>query len=286
MTLPQYGWFANDSNINAYTAMCGVSICDYAQTASRVFANSRNASDMLNEFGYGHPSISVTQANGTNVNVDITWNVFRSVPTDNVYIPFIHVADSNGKEVLGWDYRPKLPLSQWIPGETVVDHNHYMIPQTLPNGQYPVTIGLYGTQSGGVRLPLSGPPFTEGVNHFEYPLGVLNINGNGSEVTLTPTPMPQTDNRLNQLRSVVDFGTLRTDGMVSITKENGNWVARPFPRYRNFTLMVSASVFGDPPTVLNCDGGSSPTVVPTVADQGFWQIPMNGAKSYSWPATE
>ena len=45
MILPQYGWAAQARGLLAYTAMCGSTICDYAETKTSVFANARSQAD-------------------------------------------------------------------------------------------------------------------------------------------------------------------------------------------------------------------------------------------------
>jgi hypothetical protein len=81
---------------------------------------------------------------------------------------------------------------------------------------------------------------------------------------------------------VVNFDTVQTDGMVSIKQENGNWVLRPYPRYRNFTVLLNAANF-PMPTIVQTFGTIDSTVVP-VARGAYWQLPLNDAKSYAWPA--
>ena len=45
MVLPQYGWAAKARGLLAYTAMCGATVCDYAETSTSVFANARSQAD-------------------------------------------------------------------------------------------------------------------------------------------------------------------------------------------------------------------------------------------------
>lgn len=76
--------------------------------------------------------------------------------------------------------------------------------------------------------------------------------------------------------TVVSFGLLETDGMVSIREENGQWVLRPFPRSRNFTVRLQRARFAMPAAVL-ANGGSSPGMRP-VAEGTYWRLPLTGAK--------
>ena len=65
------------------------------------------------------------------------------------------------------------------------------------------------------------------------------------------------DPRLNSSGTVVNFGAVQTDGMISIREDHGQWVLRPFPRSRDFTVLLQRSKFVMPASV-TADGGSSP----------------------------
>jgi hypothetical protein len=151
--LPQYGWAAKGPGLLAYTATCGSTVCDYAETSTAVFANARNEAD---------------------------------------------------------------------------------------------------ARVAGVKTPAV------------------------------------TDPRLNSAGVVVDFGAVQTDGMVSIReniRENkGQWILRPFPRSRNFTVLLQKAKFSMPASVY-ADGGSTSLLKP-IAEGLYWRLPLTGAKSYSWPAED
>jgi hypothetical protein len=82
--------------------------------------------------------------------------------------------------------------------------------------------------------------------------------------------------------TVVSFGAVQTDGMISMREDHGQWVLRPFPRSRDFTVLLQESKFVMPASV-TADGGSSSLLKP-VAEGAYWKLPLTGAKSYSWPA--
>ena len=93
---------------------------------------------------------------------------------------------------------------------------------------------------------------------------------------------PVNDPRLSSPGTVVSFGAVQTDGMISIREDHGQWVLRPFPRSRDFTVLLQDSRFVMPASV-TADGGSSSLLKP-VAEGAYWRLPLTGAKSYSWPA--
>jgi hypothetical protein len=79
----------------------------------------------------------------------------------------------------------------------------------------------------------------------------------------------------------VTFPTVKTDGMVSIKQQKGRWVLRPFPRFRNFTVLLSTSKFPEPLSV-DAKGAATSTVYPR-SQGSYWALELNGSSSYSWP---
>jgi hypothetical protein len=283
LTLPQYGWSAASNLLNAYTAFCGSSICDYAETSTSVFANSRNQSDAEVGWLYAQPSeVSLTGGNGKPVVVTLNWNVYRFI-TNVDYKVFIHfVNDSlasltDSAIVFSGSYYPKVPTSEWEPGQAFPDCGIPIpVPVSVNPGTYSIRVGLYD-QANGVRLPLAGS--NDGTNRII--VGYLTISQSGN-VSFTPPAAVANDPRLNSADSVVNFGTVQTDGMVSIVQTNGTWVLRTFPRYRNVIVLLNGANFPVPAAVL-ATGGASSTVSP-MNEGSYWQLPTNGAKEYVWPA--
>jgi hypothetical protein len=78
----------------------------------------------------------------------------------------------------------------------------------------------------------------------------------------------------------VDFGSLRTDGSVSMHREGNLWRLKTWPRNRNFTVELSPSRFAQPAQV-NSIGGAAAQVLPT-STGSRWQLPLNGASEYQW----
>jgi hypothetical protein len=69
--------------------------------------------------------------------------------------------------------------------------------------------------------------------------------------------------------------------MVSIREDHGQWVLRPFPRSRDFTVLLQRSKFVMPSSV-TADCGSASLLKPVV-EGAYWKLPLTGAKSYCWP---
>ena len=53
----------------------------------------------------------------------------------------------------------------------------------------------------------------------------------------------------------MSFGAVQTDGMISMREDHGQWVLRPFPRSRDFTVLLQDSKFVMPASV-TADGAA------------------------------
>lgn len=274
LALPQYGWAAKRQDLLAYTASCGSSICDFAQTPTSLFANARNPADTLSTTAYATPSVvNVTQTANRTFTIAFQWNPNRALSND--YKTFLHFVDH--AEQIAFQGSPALAqgTSQWNPGKTVNQGPlTVLIPASVPDGTYSVRIGLFDPKTG-IRVTLGG--VDDGA--MRYVLGNLTLSG-GSHVTFDRLR----DDRLNSARTVVNFGAIQTDGMVSVREEAGLWVLRPYPRTREFTVLLQQSKFPMPSSV-RADGGSAAMLKPT-AQGSYWKLPLSGAKSYSWPAVD
>lgn len=284
LTIPQYGWAAKGNALLAYTAMCGNTICDYAQTATSLFANARNQSDAEVGSGYASPSVkSMAQTGESTLTARYNWLVYVAPGTQIIYKAFVHIVNdslvtpSDAGIVFQDDHWPSEPTSQWSIGQTVDDGPFTIsIPSSVPDGTYSIRIGLFDP-STGQRIQLAGN--NDGSDR--YIIGGLTISGGGSKIIFTPPAAAPNDPRLNSAGSIVDFGSIETDGMVSMTQENGQWILRPFPRYRNFTILLNSVNYPIPANV-QAEGGELSSVAPIVSGH-YWQLPLDGSKTYSWP---
>jgi hypothetical protein len=280
--IPQYGWVARGQNLIAYTALRNGLIVDYSETADSYFANARNQHDPLSSGDLARPSVvAVQQAGNRSLAVQLQWQVLEETHDGDQLINFIHFTDAKGAIVFQGDRSPSAPTTQWKAGQTVRDDRFEIaIPPNVPDGVYSMKIGLYSKKTGH-RYKLAAVSGGAG----EYILGDLMVSNSGSRLKFLPRAFPQAapDLRMNSKGVVVDFDTIRTDGMVSVTRDANNWVLRTYPRSRPVTVQFKADRL-KPPAVVSCDpAGSLPPTVPSVVN-GYWQVQMNGAKSCSWPA--
>jgi Family of unknown function (DUF5696) len=280
MVLPQYGWQAKGKGLLAYTALCGHTLCDFAETPGSIFANARNPADMISTQAYATPTVAnVTQTGQRSFVVTLNWQVNRATPTDNKV--FLHFVDANkhGQDIA---FQGGATLaqatSQWTSAQVVNEAPMpVQIPSSVPDGTYSVRVGLFDPKTG-TRVPLGG--VDDG--SARYVVGELTVSGGGDHIGFNAPAVA--DDRLNTAGAVVDFGPVQTDGMVSIRADGGQWVLRTYPRTRNITVLLQSSKFAMPSSV-RADGGS--VAMPKPVAQGlYWKLPLSGAKSYSWPATD
>lgn len=282
MDLPQYGWAAKRQGLLAYTAICRNTICDYAETPTSVFANARNREDSQISEAYATPSVTgFRQISGRRFVITFGWQIHRSMTNNyKAFLHFVNDAKLTLDEGIAFQGNTPVtePTSHWTPGRSMTAGPvTVQIPLSVADGTYSIRVGLYDPNTGD-RVPLAG---TED-NEMRYIVGYLKIGGAGADISFKAA-YPISDPRLNSAGAVVSFGAVQTDGMVSIREEHGQWVLRPFPRSREFTVLLQRSKFKMPASV-RPDGGSTPLLKP-VAKGAYWKIPLTGAKSYSWPAT-
>jgi Family of unknown function (DUF5696) len=278
--LPQYGWMAKGHGLLAYTAMCSHTICDFAQTPGSLFANARNPADMVSTQAYATPTIaSVSQTGQRSLAIALNWQVTRPTLTDNkIFLHFVDAAKPGQDIVFQGGANFVQGTSQWSPGRLINQAPvSVQIPPSVPDGTYSVRVGLFDPKTG-TRVPLGG--VDDGTRR--YIVGDLTVSGGGGRVTFN-APVG-TDDRLNSAGTVVNFGPVQTDGMVSIRADGGQWVLRPYPRSRNFTVLLQSSKFAMPSSV-RADGGSVAMLKP-ITQGSYWKLPLSGAKSYSWAAVD
>jgi len=280
MVLPQYGWAAQGQGLLAYTAVCGHTICDFAQTPGSLFANARNPADMINTQAYATPTVASVAQNGQrSFAIALSWRVNREMSSD--YRMFLHFVDgSKPDQAIAFQGRASFAqgTSEWSPGRVVNQAPALVqIPSSVPDGTYSIRVGLFDPKTG-TRVPLGG--VDDGSTR--YVVGDLTVSGGGGRVSFNATA--GSDDRLNTVAAVVNFGPVQTDGMVSIRADGGQWVLRPYPRSRDFTVLLQRSKFAMPSSV-RADGGSLAMLKP-IAQGSYWKLPLSGAKSYSWPAAD
>lgn len=285
LTLPQFGWLAEGAGVTAYTALRDGVLVDYAETPESIFANARCAQEWRIWTHAARPLVAeFTQLGPRSFRVHYRWKIVAPLKED--FTSFVHFTSTGrtGEQEISFqqDHRPTMPTMQWAVGDTVSDGPYtIVVPERVEDGDYSWRIGLF-LPTGNARVPLLG--VSDGDRRII--LGTLSIRDHGQTLTFTPsaeTPDAPADNqRVNVHGAVIDFGPLRTDGSVALCREGDDWVLRPYPRDRAFTLELQTRRFSMP-TEIRSENGATPTVTPT-RHGNHWRLPLNGASTYRWPA--
>jgi hypothetical protein len=101
-----------------------------------------------------HQAHSVTA--GEALTVTLLWEAKASPGVD--YTAFVHLLDSNGEWVAGYDQAPagtRFPTRVWAAGDQILSEMVVLLPPELPPGEYSTWLGLYDAASAGAtRLPV------------------------------------------------------------------------------------------------------------------------------------
>ncbi len=282
--LGQYGWVAEGAGVTAWTAVRDGVVADYAETANSVFANARSAGDWnLGGSMRIHPEVDSFEVIGPRrCRVTYGWQVKQTLPRN--YYCFVHFNKKGAGEsdiLFQQDHRLAAPTSRWRSGSTVKDGPHeILVPDSLPDGDYSWTIGLFTPVDG--RLALEG--VEDGAGRIR--LGTLRVSEGGRKLTLLREP--EAGDRRNAALCGASESARQGHRLWSRADRRqraagARWISvdrATFPRDRAFTLLLDASRFGQP-TEIRCEGGRARTAAP-IAEGAFWKLPLNGASQYQW----
>ena len=285
--LPQFGWCAEGAGVMAYTALIDGVVADYAATSDSIFANARNAS-----FWQGPGACCATpelssfsQTAQRTFKIAYRWQVKSTAKKNDVSC--VHFVDEKTDSII-FQQDHTLPKStlKWVSGETIEDGLYTIrVPDSVADGNYKVLIGLYSTEDAS-REPLDGV----GTGDGRISLGILSIRDGGKTIEFAPEKTNKGivselySRNLNLHNKVVNFGSIRTNGSVLIRREGSDWVHQTMPRDKSFEVYLNDQILPTPKTV-RCVGGSNKDQKPD-DKSGWWQLRLNGASEYRWPAAK
>jgi len=279
IVVPQYGWYASGHDIQAYSAQRDGHFVDYCETPTSVFANARNRFDAENKSAaYAKPEVLLfSMSSPRTLQLTLDWEILNAIPTG--YKVFVHFVKENANTqqvspAFQGDHALVVPTAGWKAGAHVVDGPvKVTIPSMATDGLYSLRVGLYKPDSP--RLALLGHDDSA----HRIVLGTLTISNKGTQVGFE-REKPSYDKRLNDAGTIVDFGPVRTDGMVSVVRDGQDWIVYAVPSDRAFTLEFDVGRFAQPDRV-QVFGGEAKYVGTTKTEKG-WTFALQGAKSYRW----
>jgi len=125
------------------------------------------------------PSVTLNKSSaaiGSPLEVSYKFQIAPNASIDSDYLVFMHVIGPDGEKLWQDDHAPKVPTSQWKPGQTVEYSRLVFVPNYPYIGDAEIRVGLYDPSSSK-RLAMGGTD----AGRQEYVVGKLNI-------------LPQTDN--------------------------------------------------------------------------------------------
>jgi hypothetical protein len=281
--IPPYGWVAQGDHLIAYTALKNGQIVDYAETDHSFFANARNQRDWLQSGDVADVSVvGVRQTAPRTLQLTLAWKALERVAngTPRAFLHFVSTVSGTSPDSIAFaaDQALAVPATAWRPGKTVVNAPlSITIPDNVPDGTYSMLGGLYKPGTG-ITYQLAG----QDRGSRRYILGNLKISNSGQslEFAAQAAAPVSPDPRLNNTGSLIDFGPVQTDGMVSLVRDRTKWRLYAYPSYRNVTVRLQGSRIALPTRVV-CN--TSPVSVQRPAlVEGYWQIATLGSSSCSW----
>ena len=251
--LPQWGVFVGGENslvLSAYEFRPGV-FGDYAENDEYIFVDARTSFDMP-YLKKEQPVASVKVKDfkylgGNEIEVSYEWTALR--PTEKPTTAFIHFLERRGGEnhiMFQDDHGLPKPSSEWKAGETFVCGPHKLTIPTAEHYRYIWVAGLYNKEG---RQPLDGFLYDAG----RYQIGTLNVERNKKNDVTNVTFEAVSDEAIAEAKAgLLDFskrvnpqgtmitcdGKIKTDGSVKIQKTADSAIIFPYPRDKEFTVML------------------------------------------------
>jgi hypothetical protein len=176
------------------------------------------------------------------------------------------------------DHEITSSMARWSRGKEIVDGPRVInLPSAVASGEFAVYIGMIDPETGK-RVHLIGTS-----NDFEeYEIGTLTAQPD-RDISFRAAPLGPQANANGVPRTVMNFGKIQTDGMVFLSRQGNEWRLIPFPRTRNFTVLLNAKAFPPPGEVRSTDADVS-SFKPVLVGNMWWRLNLQGAASYSWAA--
>jgi hypothetical protein len=310
--LPQYGWMAQGPGLLAYTALVGGVVADYAETqansainpatATSYFANARNANDLATLdcafIGCDSSMPALAEMNSIVYNsagtFTMNWTALQNFDSTQAYTLTINLSSPSyttltaiaALSIRTGGYPGTNPLEG-----LVLQGTTNAVTGLVKGVAYTVTATLC---TSNACQPLYG---VETNTPYTYTMGTLTVTGTPPTSSFTQTiPAIALDNYLNMSGSMLNFGAIQTDGMVSLQwnthYKSNNWLISAWPRFArgsgNSTPNIEIADAAIPmPVSIECHikvpGNSDylTTVTPIPVQNGtYWKVNLTAGAKY------
>ncbi len=251
--LPSFGFLGKGAGAISTTAKFNGIIGDYSETPEWIFADPRTNEVYKMKKLKIEPQLAEFKYLGER-KFQIKYKWIAGEPADINYTCFVHFTDESGRILYQNDHALPKPSSKWTAGEVIQDGPYTIeIPQEFDLDFYDIRIGLYDAPPGsGRRADMEGKNDRVG----RYIIGKIIVEQKYGEiknlkVSIEKEKKEELAIRRNPAGTLVDFGTLITDGTIRINKEKNGLTILPIPHGYKFNITLRLSkILGKPAKVV------------------------------------
>lgn len=290
IVLPRFGFWSVNQEGSSFGGVVriGNQIVELRVDGENYFVNGRQTlSNQVTPIRPTYEDVKILDSNALEGNM--VWDAYR--PTDQPYAPFLHLE----RPQTWWNDKPELyvlplkapnkPSNEWNGRETGLFGGKVVVkvPEELPAGYYNLLCGLYDVGKTGRRLPLLG----SGTHDLRYRLGMIAIEGNGKDRTLSFEPAPKqhdADMRLVPNYEPTNFGFCKTNGGYRLEqKTNASVVLTPLPNEPAFEVELTTPFFtsGKFAVIERDRQGTELARYEIIAENGATKLTLDSSKVFS-----
>jgi hypothetical protein len=236
-TLPQYGYFVKYPEGELALEKAYGLYREYARGKSGEFYNARSKNTTIgNNRVIACPSIAEFKYLGGNkIQYKIQWDAKQ--PADGDFRTFVHFMSDNANPTIIFqdDHTSVTPTSAWngiIQEERILE-----IPNAAKDKTYVWVCGLYSPTRG--RMVLNGPTYPGNAINLGKLTITRSADGNVQNVSFAPQPYDEAENAIinaNENGSIVDFGSVKTNGIFRLIKKDNALQITPAPSQNPFKI--------------------------------------------------
>ena len=238
-TLPQYGYFVKYPEGELALEKAYGLYREYARGKSGEFYNARSKNTTVgNNKVIARPSIAEFKYLGGNkFQYKIQWDAKQ--PADDDFRTFVHFMSDNANPSIIFqdDHASVTPTSAW--NGIIQEERTLEIPNAAKDKTYVWVCGLYSPTRG--RMVLNGPTYPGNAINLGKLTIMRGADGNVQNVSFAPQPYDETGNEIinaNDNGSIVDFGSVKTNGIFRLVKKDEALQITPVPSQKPFKIMI------------------------------------------------
>lgn len=242
--LPQYGYFASNSDIESSIEKIDDVLVEQSHGPGRWYFNARGFGPE-NQLAIRPLAVAVEHLGGRRFRLLTDWHAHEPAPKDlHVFVHFSSAQSSRSDKIaFQADSRPSQGASQWKSTVRLGEEATVHIPAKYGAGEYEILVGLWDPTTGR-RYALLG----DEDGQTRYRLGKLIVQGADGSVTgvrLVKRDAPaQAAWRWNIAKKQIDFGPAQTSGAFRCQRQGRDLLVTPLPDLASFSVALRPGRFG------------------------------------------